>query len=163
VLTGLAHTALCVDDLDAAVQWYTDVLGLQLWSPPYLMEGDAIERDMGELVPSPVALRAAIVGVHGDAGDRVIEVIEYPNVPPGFDGAARDAVSLTAPGFTHVGLVCDDIDATRATLEARGAVFLVRDTAKIAGLRTTWLRDPWHNVFILMQKRDQSKPYFAQY
>jgi len=159
VLTGIAHTALCVTDLDAAVQWYADVLGLQVLSPPSLMEGDAIERDMGELVPSPVALRAAILGVDDHGGDRVVEVIEYPRV----EVADHGTWSMTRAGFTHVGLLCDDIDATRASLEEHGVVFLTGGIASIARLRTTWFRDPWNNVFILMEKRDAAKPYYAQY
>src|SRR3954454_18330738 len=79
VITGLAHTALHVDDVDAAVAWYRDVLGLVVLSPPYRMEGDAITRDMGELLPAPVVVKAAIVGVD-DGSDRVIEVLEYPSV-----------------------------------------------------------------------------------
>ena len=42
VITGLAHTALHVADVDAAVAWYRDVLGLHVLSPPYRMEGDEI-------------------------------------------------------------------------------------------------------------------------
>ena len=53
VIAGLAHTALRVADVDAAAAWYRDVLGLTVLSPPYRMEGDAITRDMGELVPAP--------------------------------------------------------------------------------------------------------------
>ena len=62
MLTGLAHTAICVPDVEAACRWYTDVLGLRVLSPPYRMEGAEIEADMGELVPSPVVVTAAIVG-----------------------------------------------------------------------------------------------------
>src|SRR5205814_9504889 len=78
VITGLAHTAVCVPDMEAAIRWYGDVLGLRVLSPPYRMEGEAIERDMGELVPSPVVITAAILGT--DDGDRVIELVEYPNL-----------------------------------------------------------------------------------
>ena len=62
MITGIAHTAVCVPDVDAAVDWYRSVLGLTVLSPPYLVEGDAIEHDMGELVPTPVAVKAAILG-----------------------------------------------------------------------------------------------------
>ena len=79
MITGLAHTALHVADVDAATAWYRDVLGFEVLSPPYRMEGDAIARDMGELVPAPVVVKASIVGVD-DGSDRVIEVIEYPSV-----------------------------------------------------------------------------------
>ena len=158
MLTGLAHTAICVPDIEAAVAWYRDVLGLTVLSPPYLMEGDAITRDMGELVPSrPVAIRAAILGT--SAGDHVLEVVGYPNEP----ARDTDPHPVTQPGITHVGLVCDDLDATRADLEAGGAVFLTSGAASIARLRTTWFRDPWGVTFILMEKTDPARPYWHQH
>jgi catechol 2,3-dioxygenase-like lactoylglutathione lyase family enzyme len=160
MIIGLAHTALCVADVDAAVAWYRDVLGLTVLSPPYRMEGEDIERDMGELVPSPVAVKAAIMGVPDDS-DRVIEVIEYPNAL----GRDRPAdASVVDHGFTHVALLCDDVAATRADLEAKGARFIVQGVADVAGLRTTWLTDPWDNVFILVEKvRRPERPYFRQF
>lgn len=158
MIRGLAHTALRVADVDAAVAWYRDVLGMNVLSPPYRMEGDAITRDMGELVPAPVVVKAAIVGIDDD--DRVLEVIEYPDVEPG----TPSLPAVTGLGFTHVGLVCDDIAATRADLEARGVTFLVAGIADVAGLRTTWFADPWNNVFILVEKsRRPDRPYFRQY
>ena len=160
MITGIAHTALCVADADAAVAWYRDVLGLTVLSPPYLMDGPDIECDMGGLVPPPVAVKAAIVGVPDDS-DRVIEVIEYPNAP----GRDRPAdASVVDHGFTHVALLCDDVFATRAELEANGAHFIVDGVADVAGVRTTWLADPWNNVFILVEKvRRPDRPYYKQY
>lgn len=158
MITGLAHTALHVPDVEAAVAWYRDVLGLRVLSPPFLMEGDAISADMGELLPSPVAVKASIVGA-GDDTDQVIEVVEYPNLPT---GAGR--ADIAPAGYTHVGLVCDDIDATRTALEAQGVTFLTQRIADVAGLRTTWFADPWGNVFILMQKvRRPGRPYYRQF
>jgi catechol 2,3-dioxygenase-like lactoylglutathione lyase family enzyme len=158
VLTGLAHVAVCVPDLDAAVRWYTTVLGLRVLSPPYRVQGDAIERDMGALLPHrPVAVYAAILGTY--AGDHVLEVIEYPNEP----SDDVEAHPVSRPGITHVGLVCDDITATRAALEAAGVTFLVDGVASVAGLRTTWFCDPWGVTFILMEKGDAAKPYWRQY
>ena len=160
MIVGLAHTAVCVADVDAAVAWYRDVLGLTILSPPYRMEGPDIERDMGALVPPPVVVKAAIVGAPV-AGDRVIEVIEYPNAP----GRGRPAdASVVDYGFTHVALLCDDVAATRADLERKGVRFLVDGVADVAGVRTTWIADPWGNVFILLEKRhDAAGPYYRQY
>ena len=76
MLTGFAHSAVCVPDVEAATRWYSEVLGLEVLSAPYRMEGAQIEHDMGELIPSPVVVHAAIVGFGRD--DRVIELIEYP-------------------------------------------------------------------------------------
>jgi catechol 2,3-dioxygenase-like lactoylglutathione lyase family enzyme len=159
VITGIAHTALHVADVDAAVAWYRDVLGLEVLSPPYRMDGDAITRDMGALLPEPVVVKAAIIGT-GDGADRVIEVIEYPSVLT----APAPAAAVTRLGFTHVGLVCDDVAATRAALETMGVRFLVDGVAEVAGVRTTWFADPWENVFILVEKvRRPDHAYYRQY
>ena len=95
MITGLAHTGVCVPDCAAAVAFYRDVLGLRVLSPPYVMAGNAIRDDMGELVSDPT-MKAAIVGFD-DGSDRVLEVIEYLNID-GSDGRARAA--LTDHGLT---------------------------------------------------------------
>ena len=159
MLTGFAHAAVCVPDVEAAAQWYSEVLGLRILSPPYEMAGDAIERDMAELVPSPVVVKAAIVGLGAD--DHVLELIEYPR--PLFAPAPESRPVITQPGLTHVGLVCDDIDETRRELEARGVTFLTAGVADVASLRTSWFRDPWGTVFILIEKRYDDRPYWKQF
>ncbi len=159
MITGLAHTGVCVPNLEEAVQWYTQTLGLAVLSPPTRIEGRAIEADMGEMIPGIAALAGAILGIPG-SDDRVLEVIEYPSHP---GQSKRQGWSLTDHGFSHVGLVCDDIVATRAELEERGVRFLTRGTARIAGLETTWFEDPYGNVFILMQKSATALPYFRQW
>jgi catechol 2,3-dioxygenase-like lactoylglutathione lyase family enzyme len=162
VITGLAHTGVCVPDCEAAVAFYRDVLGLRVLSPPYVMAGNAIRNDMGELVADPT-MKAAIVGF-GEDGDRVLEVIEYLNVdggPPAGQRAAGRA--LTDHGLSHVGLICEDLDATRAELESKGVRFLVSGIADVARVRTTWFVDPWGVVFILVEKSRTERPYFAQW
>ncbi len=161
MIIGLAHTAVCVPDVDAAVEWYERVLGLRVLSPPYRMEGEEITRDMGELVPAPVVVKAAIIGTA--AGDHVLEVIEYPRPDREPAPEARPAWRVTEPGLTHVGLLCDDIDATRRDLELADVEFLTADIADVANVRTTWFRDPWGVVFILVEKRYVDRPYWRQY
>ncbi|WP_156687739.1 VOC family protein [Mycobacterium sp. Marseille-P9652] len=156
MITGLAHTGVCVPDCEAAVAFYRDVLGLHVLSPPYAITGNAIHNDMGELVSDP-SMKAAIVGFPGD-GDRVLEVIEYLNV----EGADRGA-ALADHGLSHVALLCEDLDATRAELESKGVRFLVRGIAELVGVRTTWFADPWGVVFILVEKSRPERPYFAQW
>ncbi len=158
MITGLAHTGVCVPDCEAAVAFYRDVLGLRVLSPPYVMSGNAIRDDMGELVSDPT-MKAAIVGFPDD-GDRVLEVIEYLGVE-GSDGRAHAA--LTDRGLTHVGLICTDLDATRAELESKGVRFLVSGIADVARVRTTWFVDPWGVVFILVEKSRPERPYFSQW
>ncbi|MCV7093379.1 VOC family protein [Mycobacterium interjectum] len=160
MITGLAHAGVCVPDCEAAVAFYRDVLGLRVLSPPYVMSGNAIRADMGELVSDP-SMKAAIVGF-GDDGDRVLEVIEYLNVDD--SGADRRAgARLTDHGLSHVGLICADLDATRAELESKGVRFLVSGIADVARVRTSWFVDPWGVVFILVEKSRPERPYFAQF
>jgi catechol 2,3-dioxygenase-like lactoylglutathione lyase family enzyme len=162
MLRGFAHTAICVPDVEAATQWYSDVLGLRILAPPYRMEGPQIERDMGELVPSPVVVKASILGFDPD-DDRVLELIEYPeaDVDPG-PTATGAPPSVTSIGITHLGIVCDDLAGTRAHLESRGVEFMTSGVADVAGLKTTWFRDPWGTVIILLDKSRPARPYWAQ-
>ena len=154
----LAHTAICVPDVEAAAEWYSSVLGLQLLSPPYLMTGPSIEADMRDLIPEPVAVKAAILG--NSETDHVIELIEYPNAAAPSPRSERHVIST---GISHVGLTCDDIDAARTELTANGAEF-VSGVADIAGLRTTWFLDPWGVLFILVEKRKKpDRAYYKQY
>ncbi len=141
--------------------FYCDVLGLRVLSPPYVMSGNAIRNDMGELVSDPT-MKAAIVGF-GDDGDRVLEVIEYLNVDGRDQRTTAALTDLTAYGLSHVGLICDDLDATRAELESKGVRFLVSGIADVARVRTTWFVDPWGVVFILVEKSRPERPYFSQW
>jgi catechol 2,3-dioxygenase-like lactoylglutathione lyase family enzyme len=159
MLTGFAHAAVCVPDVEEAARWYAEVLGLEVLSPPYEMSGGAIEEDMGEMVGSPVVVKAAIVGLGAD--DHVLELIEYPGAEVADGPSGRP--SITRVGLTHVGLVCDDIEATRREFEGRGVVFLTGGVASVAGLRTTWFHDPWGTVFILVEKVHADRPYWRQY
>jgi catechol 2,3-dioxygenase-like lactoylglutathione lyase family enzyme len=158
VLTGLAHSAICVPDVEQAVRWYSEVMGLEVLSPPYTMQGAQIEQDMGELVPDPVIVTAAIVGFEDN--DRVIELIEYPAA--GIGSAGPGEPSVVRLGVTHIGLVCENLAATRSQLEGRGVTFLTSGIAHVAGLKTTWCHDPWGTVIILMEKRDAARPYWRQ-
>jgi catechol 2,3-dioxygenase-like lactoylglutathione lyase family enzyme len=155
----MAHTAICVPDVHAAVQWYSEIMGFRVLSPPYRMEGAQIEQDMGELVPAPVVVHAAIVGFDND--DRVIELIEYPTAG-GMIPSPSERPDITSFGITHMGFVCDDIAATRRELESRGVEFLTTGIAGVAGLKTTWCRDPWGTVLILIEKGNGDRPYWGQ-
>jgi catechol 2,3-dioxygenase-like lactoylglutathione lyase family enzyme len=158
VITGLAHTGVSVPDCEQAVRFYCDVLGMTLLSPPYVMADDSIRDDMGELMPDP-SMKAAIVGF-GPDGDHVLEVIEYLG---GDGGDQRVSAGLADYGLSHVGLICEDLDATRADLESKGVRFLVSGIADVARVRTTWFADPWGVVFILVEKTKPQRPYFAQW
>jgi catechol 2,3-dioxygenase-like lactoylglutathione lyase family enzyme len=157
MITGVAHTAVRVPDVEAAAAWYESV-GLTVLSPPYRVEGDAIECDMGELVPSPVASRPPSSGspTVATACSRSSSTRGRPAVP------GHRTRPWWTTGSRTSGWCANDIVATRAELEGK-VWFLTRGMAEIVALRTTWFADPHGLVFILLEKRDPEKPYFAQY
>jgi hypothetical protein len=40
--------------------------------------------------------------------------------------------------------------------------FLTAGVAEVAGLKTTWCRDPWGTVIILLEKSEEGRPYWGQ-
>jgi predicted enzyme related to lactoylglutathione lyase len=85
-------------------------------------------------------------------------VIEYPGVA----GTDHER-TLVDRGLSHVALLCEDLDDTRSRLEAAGVTFIVSGIADVARVRTTWFRDPWGVVFILVEKSRPARPYYAQW
>src|SRR3954463_11638773 len=119
MITGFAPTRGCGPHCEGAGGDYRHGLGVPVLSPPYVMDGDAIRADMGQLLADP-AMKAAIVGF-GDDGDRVLEIIEYLRA----EGSDAARTGLADPGLSHIGLICDDLEATRKELQDKGVRFLV--------------------------------------
>ena len=159
MLTGFAHAAVCVPDVEEATRWYAEVLGLRVLSPPYEMSGSAIDEDLGELVGTPVVVKAAIVGLGAD--DHVLELIEYPRAEVADGPAGRP--SITRVGLTHVGLVCDDAEATRRELEGRGVVFLTGGSPRSPGCGPPGSTIPGARSSSWSRRRHADRPYWRQY
>lgn len=100
-MTGLDHVAILVADLDAAVELYRDVYGLDLAGV--------------EEVPSE-KVRVAIFG----RGAGRIELVS----PSGPDSPMRGALEKRGEGLHHLCLEVPDLEAAMASLKARGAPLL---------------------------------------
>lgn len=100
-MTGLDHVAILVADLDAAVELYRDVYGLDLAGV--------------EEVPSE-KVRVAIFG----RGAGRIELVS----PSGPDSPMLAALEKRGEGLHHVCLEVPDLEAAMASLKARGAPLL---------------------------------------
>jgi lactoylglutathione lyase len=118
------YVVLVVDDLDRALAFYCDVLGLPLGhrSGPYAQLATGKTR-------VSVYERAAMASTLG------------------YD---LDAPSLDAPGF-ELGFKVDDCDAVYAQLVARGATPAVPPTDRDWGQRTAYVRDPDGHLVELAQ------------
>ncbi len=116
-ISGFWHVSFTHNDLDAAVKWYTQVLGLEY------VRGQVQENEYtSRLVGFPNArLKVAQLRVPGLAvpvSGHHIELVEYER-PRG------EAVPLDTnrPGVGHWCFIVDDIHAEFARLQAKGVVF----------------------------------------
>lgn len=102
----LDHVGIAVDDIDAALAFYTDALGLEV--------------EATEDVPSQ-GVRAHFVRV----GSAALELLEATTE----ESPVRRFVSRRGAGIHHVTLRVDDLPAALARLKARG-VRLVDETPR---------------------------------
>jgi methylmalonyl-CoA/ethylmalonyl-CoA epimerase len=93
----LDHIGIAVADLDAALRFYRDALGLDVEAP----EEVASQRVRAHFIP---------------AGDAALELLEA-TAP---DSPIAKYLEKRGPGLHHITLRVDDIDAVLAQLKARG-------------------------------------------
>ena len=122
-LRGLATVTVWADDVPAARAWYTEVLGIE----PYFQRPDAEN-------PAYVEFR---LGDHQDE----LGIIDRRYAPPGFNAQ---------PGGAIVHWHVDDVAATIAALEAKGATVSMPLTVREAGFVTAAVQDPFGNIIGLM-------------
>lgn len=123
-LRGLATVTLWADDVAAARAWYAGALGVE----PYFQRPDAEN-------PAYVEFR---IGDHEDE----LGIIDRRYAPPGLG---------EPPGGAVVHWHVDDVAATIAALEARGATVLMPLTVREAGFVTAAVQDPFGNILGLMR------------
>jgi lactoylglutathione lyase len=125
VITGLAHVAVRVTDLDAAVKFYCDGLGLR-----YVFD---LKNEAGEVW---LAYLAA-----GKSG--FVEL--FPNAKP------KPGEEEWTTGYHHVCLEVDDMARTLEELRRRGLSIEGDATRGEDGNVQYWLNDPDGNPIELMQ------------
>src|SRR5207302_6440237 len=135
-MKGLHHVGITVKDLDASIRFYHDVLGLGFVNEP------SPWFDAPELGPAVGVPGAALRQVSLKLGDTTLERLEYKSPP---SETATPLVSNN-PGASHVAFLVDDIEATKAELEAKGIAFFspvnVVDEGVLTGWRWVYFSDP---------------------
>jgi catechol 2,3-dioxygenase-like lactoylglutathione lyase family enzyme len=140
----LEHLGIVVDDLAAAIGFFVE-LGLELQGD-MTVEGRAVDRIVGlEGVRSDVAFLQTPDG-HGR-----LELIKF-NAPPG--PAGEPHAPANTPGLRHVLFAVDDIDATVARLQARGAELVGEVVAYGDSYRLCYIRGPAGIIVELAEKID---------
>jgi lactoylglutathione lyase len=127
-ISGLAHIGIRVHDLERSTRFY-EILGF--------------EKTAGPVGPEPVAILEHPSGV---------EINLILNAPSANEPNILMDVPEKHPGVTHFALLCPDILAAKAALEARGIAISggpVRFGPKAQGI---FVRDPDRNVIELHQR-----------
>jgi lactoylglutathione lyase len=127
-IAGLAHIGIRVHDLERAVRFY-QLLGFT--------------KTAGPLGPEPVAILDHPSGV---------ELNLILNAPSASAPNILMDVAEKHPGITHVALLCPDIMAARARLEAAGISLSGGPVRFSADAQAIFVRDPDRNVIELHQR-----------
>ncbi|EMA36539.1 Glyoxalase/bleomycin resistance protein/dioxygenase [Halococcus hamelinensis 100A6] len=131
------HTGITVRDLDESIEFYRDVLGLEVAAEFTLSD---------EEFAAAVAVEGATGKfAHLDAGGSRVELIEYEP-----EGETVGETMVNQPGAKHLGLATDDVDGFYEGLpESVEALSEPRTTG--SGSRILFVRDPEGNLVELVE------------
>jgi catechol 2,3-dioxygenase-like lactoylglutathione lyase family enzyme len=134
---ALHHVGITVANLEAGIDFYHGVLGLEFASEPSPIFDDP-------------ALGPA-VGVPGASLRQVSLLLGYQKPKSPVDAP----LPQNALGAQHVAFSVDDIEATKAELESKGVTFFsevnVVDEGVLAGWRWVYFSDPDGNALELVE------------
>ncbi len=123
---NFSHVCIGVSDMDAAVRFYTDVLGMDV---VFDVDLDGAGLDM---VTGGTTQRGRMVG--GLIGAVMIELLDLGAVPSSPDGPHL--------GYTNISFRVADLDATYAALGQHHSEVRITPPVDIAGVRMLFIYDP---------------------
>ena len=127
-ISGLAHIGVRVHDLERSLGFYA-LLGFR--------------KTLGPIGPEPVAILEHPSG---------LELNLILNAPSADEPNVLMDIGEKHPGITHFALLCDDILAAKARLEAAGFPMSGGPVRFPTGARAIFVRDPDRNVIELHQR-----------
>jgi catechol 2,3-dioxygenase-like lactoylglutathione lyase family enzyme len=135
MITGLTHSTVWVLDQEAALEFYTRVLGFEVRTDATMD-----------------SFRWLTVGPPAQPG---FELILADPGPPMLDAESAEQIrAMVAKGALGAGvLATDDCQATYEELKARGVTFLTEPTERHYGIEATF-RDNSGNWFSLTQRAE---------
>ncbi|MGE0825262.1 MAG: VOC family protein [Candidatus Binatia bacterium] len=144
---AFAHVGITVSDMDRAVRFYRDTLGLTMVGD-VTFAGDEADTLTGE---QQVKLRAVYFRSPDDQKGAPIELLHF--VEP--QGGGKPYERLTNPGITEVAFWVKDIEETYADLRAKGVSFYsAPQLFELDGYRVkaVYFRDPDGTTLELIQR-----------
>ena len=142
MITGMNHTGFVVADLDRSVEFYNEVVGLQVVARR--------ERDGGPISQvldyEKTSIKVALLGIDGEDG-HILELIEYVN-PVSTERPTNERAVL---GASHLAFNVTDIEGTFQRLLANGAIRLNAPVEVTPGRVVCYLQDPDGNWIELIE------------
>ena len=131
------HTGIVVTDIDKAVEFYCEGIGLEV-----RFQVEAGGAELSQLLGyDDVQVKAAFIG--GIDGHSV-EIIEYLS-PKTEVRDASEQHKRNATGAAHISFNVSDMDAIIKRIVPMGAVLNNPPVALMDGYRSVYLQDPWGN------------------
>ena len=131
------HTGIVVTDIDKAVEFYCEGIGLEV-----RFQVEASGAELSQLLGyDDVRVKAAFIG--GIDGHSV-EIIEYLS-PKTEVRDASEQHKRNATGAAHISFNVSDMDAIIERIVPMGAVLNNPPVALMDGYRSVYLQDPWGN------------------
>ena len=142
MIEGIHHIGIGVPDLDAAIAFYCDVLGMEdEWGAD--IDGTDVQSDAVIGLPN-VTARMRMVR----SGSCRVELWEYANpAPVSFD----QSYPASNRGITHFCLQVSDIASEHARLSAEGMTFAGPPVA-MEGMTAVYGRDPFGNIIEIYEE-----------
>jgi methylmalonyl-CoA/ethylmalonyl-CoA epimerase len=100
-VTTIDHVGIAVSDLDAAIQWYADTLGL-------VATHVEINEEQG--------VKEAMLSAPGDDGGPAVQLL----APLNEDSTIAKFIGRNGPGIQQMAYRVTDVDATSARLRSKG-------------------------------------------
>ena len=140
MIIGMHHSGFVVEDLERAVAFYRDVVGMEVMSR-YERIGPGIEHVIGY---EGTHLNIAHMGA---GGEQTLELIQYLSPQP----ARRPTEERNVLGATHLAIQVEDIEQTFEKLVAGGAKRLNPPRELAPGRTACYLQDPDGNWLELIE------------
>lgn len=149
IIKEFGHLAFNVSDMDRALHFYCDILGLEKAFTIRVPEDIA-----GRMPGSPLAAiagRESIVYIRLGGGAFIELFYPMPDTDLSSGGPNYDRI-----GYVHLSLVVDDLAAWEANLKEQGVPVDSRISTGPDNTATLWIRDPDGNRIELMQYTENS-------
>jgi catechol 2,3-dioxygenase-like lactoylglutathione lyase family enzyme len=128
------HVALSVRDMEGAIAFYRDVIGMDV------VFDRSFDAPMARLIGEP---GTEVRIVHMKLADSVVELFDYRH-PPGRE--PRPDARQSDYGLTHIGFLVEDFWGTYERLVARGVSFLGEPVEIRPGVYVAYFRGAEYEV-----------------